>query len=187
MIYISHKLGFNEYEIKENITTIFLQNKKGEKFETIIDTEDLSKVRRLGLHWHPQWLANPKKYYVAATEYVGGSGVSKSKTWKLHSVVMNAKSGETVDHINHEPLDNRKENLRIASINKNTKHRADKNSNNHSGYRNVSRGGKWWKVQLMVDGKNTILKKFPLDELEEAGVYAKKMRQKYYGEFQGLG
>jgi len=42
-----------------------------------------------------------------------------------------------------------------------------------------------WLVQLRVEGRNTCLKKFPLEQLEEAGVFAEEMRQKYYGEFAG--
>ncbi len=36
-----------------------------------------------------------------------------------------------------------------------------------------------------MNGKNTVLKKFKENELEEAGKYAKKMRKELYGEFAG--
>ena len=42
-----------------------------------------------------------------------------------------------IDHINHNTLDNRLENLRITINNKNSKNRRHKNSNNKTGYRNV--------------------------------------------------
>ena len=45
---------------------------------------------------------------------------------------------------------------------------------------------KQWKVQLQVDGKGKILGMFPEDKLEEAGRFAEKMRQKYYGEYAGF-
>jgi len=90
-----------------------------------------------------------------------------------------------VDHKNHNTLDDRKENLRVTIVDKNSKHRKSKNSNNKSGYRNVSKRDKWWIVQLQIEGENTILKKFPLDQLDEAGAYAELMRQKYYGEYAG--
>jgi hypothetical protein len=40
-------------------------------------------------------------------------------------------------------------------------------------------------VQLQINGKNTILGKFPYEQLEEAGAFAEQMRQKYYGEYAG--
>lgn len=59
--------------------------------------------------------------------------------------------------------------------------------NNRSGYRNVcwEKKSKRWIVQLQVNGKNTVLKKFKENELEEAGKYAEKMRKELYGKFAG--
>ena len=42
-----------------------------------------------------------------------------------------------------------------------------------------------WVVQLQINKKNTVLGKFPKDQLEEAGKFAEQMRQKYYGKFAG--
>lgn len=42
-----------------------------------------------------------------------------------------------------------------------------------------------WIVQLQINGKNSVLGKFPLDKIEEAGKFAEEMRKKYYGEFAG--
>ena len=90
-----------------------------------------------------------------------------------------------VDHINHDPRDNRKENLRVILPNENLKNRETRNKNNHSGYRNVAWDGSAWIVQLQVDGKGKCLGRFPKDQLEEAGKFAEEMRKKYYGEFAG--
>jgi len=40
-------------------------------------------------------------------------------------------------------------------------------------------------VQIQVNGKNTRLKNFPEDQVDEAGKYAEEMREKYYGNFKG--
>lgn len=69
----------------------------------------------------------------------------------------------------------------------NTKHRKGKNSNNVSGYRNVTYmkniKKKPYHVVLMIRGKRTTLGKF--SDVHEAGQFAEEMRQKYYGEFAG--
>lgn len=68
----------------------------------------------------------------------------------------------------------------------NTKHRKGKNSNNVTGYRNVAyikRDKHPYWVQIMINGKNTPLGKF--DDVDEAGEFAERMRQKYYKDFAG--
>jgi len=181
------KKGFNKYEIRGDIVVIFLENKKGEKFETLIDLEDLERIKGLGYHWFfertPKGI---KGRYARATVYQGYiDGKPKYKTFKLHRLIMNAKPRIQVDHIDHKTLDNRKENLRMATPSENYKNRNSANSNNTSGYRNVSKIQNKWVVQMQVDGKNKQLKRFPLNQIHEAGAYAAIMRKEIYGEFAG--
>jgi len=128
--------------------------------------------------------------YANASVYQGydENGILKiNKTYKLHRLIMGVESKVRVDHINHNTLDNRKENLRIVSIMQNAKHRESKNKNNKSGYRNVSldKRANEWMVQLQVDGKNTCFKRFPYDKVDEAGTYAKIKREEIYGIYAG--
>lgn len=92
-------------------------------------------------------------------------------------------TGILVDHINHDTLDNRKENLRAVESQANTRNRSGRNSNNVTGYRNVmyhkERKKTPYHVQLQINGKNTILGRF--SDVDEAGKFAEEMRQKYYG------
>lgn len=134
-------------------------------------------------------MPNTKSYYIRATEYLGKNEKGKYEEiiYYLNRYLLNIQKYNKckIDHVNNDSLDNRKCNLRITENKENTKNRKSKNSNNTSGHRNVSQVGKWWYVQMQVDGVNTLLRKFPLDQLEEAGAYAKEMRQKYYKEFKG--
>lgn len=100
---------------------------------------------------------------------------------------MGVENGLTVDHENHQTLDNRKENLRVLPQTYNLRHRKGANCNNTSGYRNVCwlKDKEQWCVQLQVDGKNTRLGFF--DDLDEAGKFAEQMREKYYGIYKGKG
>lgn len=99
---------------------------------------------------------------------------------------MNCPKGFEVDHKVRNGLDNRKDNLRITQRDTNEQNRKSKNINNTSGYRNVSydKSTNKYLVQLQIDGKNKCLGRF--DDIEEAGKYAKEMREKYYGEYKGF-
>lgn len=181
--------GFNPYKITGDTTIIYYTD----KFDNIImegyvDTEDLPRLKEMNLRWTAGWAKKTKSYYSKAIEYYyDKDGKRRGRTYCLNRVIMNAPKGTYVDHRGHNTLDDRKSNLRVTDNVKNSRNRKSKNSNNKSGYRNVSmRDDKWWIVQLQIEGKNTCLKKFPLDQLEEAGIYAQKMREQYYGEYAGF-
>ena len=185
--------GFNDYKIIEEITEIYVTKRNGEKYTVLIDTEDLSKLIELGYRWHLFYDPVTEDHYVHTTYYrkdengdylKDENGKRLAQTGVLlHSIIMNTRN--IVDHIDHKSLDNRKSQLRVTEHVYNTKNRKSKNSNNKSGHRNVSWNGSGWSVQIQIEGKNTTLKRFKRHQLEEAGVYAKKMREKYYGEFAG--
>ena len=67
---------------------------------------------------------------------------------RLHRLILNAKKGEIVDHINHNKLDNRKENLRIV-----TKQQNAQNRKKQCGVFKRNDSGKW-QAQIMVNYKN---------------------------------
>jgi len=175
---------FNEYIVEGDITKIII-NYKEKQMLTIIDTEDLEKVKSFGLRW---CINNSKDQYVKATKWEMINGKPKLKSYYLHILLAGIKkSGNKilVDHKDHDILNNRKENFRIVTNSQNLRNRKGKNKNNKSGYRNVCWIKDQWCVQLMVDGKNTRLGYF--DDVEEAAVFAEEMRQKYYKEYAGLG
>lgn len=119
--------------------------------------------------------------------YNGYVSVSKTTGYKrLHRLVMKVNDPKIhIDHINHNRLDNIKNNLRPSNDFYNTKHRKSKNSNNTSGYRNVSHDSKGKLIVQLQDenGKNLIWRGF--SSVEEAGVFAAKMREQLYGEYKG--
>jgi hypothetical protein len=180
------KKGFNQYKIVDNYVIIYLSGKKNKGFVTYIDLEDLEKVKEYNLSWNASWREDVKNYYAVATQYLGmENGKSKSKVIYLHRLIFdNPERNIIIDHKEGDKtLDNRKSNLRVTIQDKNLKHRNGANINNKSGYRNVCWIRNKWCVQLQVNGKNTKLGFF--DDVDEAGKFAEKMRQKYYGEFKG--
>lgn len=174
----------NNYVIDEenNIAMIELHRRNKENLWTIIDLEDLQRVINFPYTWFAKYNAPINDYYVAASEY--HPELQRSRPLHLHQFIMNTRDNH-VDHINHNPRDNRKENLRVILPKENLRNRESKNKNNHSGYRNVAWDGHKWAVQLTINGKNARLGRFPYDELEQAGKFAEEMRAKYYGEYAG--
>ena len=182
------KLSFNEYIIEGDITRILITRKDGKLFETIVNTYKIPFLKELNYHWHI-WEAKNGNYYVRYTKYFGMvDGKPKYRLPYLHHFLMDGEEYNwniVYDHINHNTLDNRVENLRVLPRKENCKNRSRTNSNNKTGYRNICEYGGKLLVQLQVDGKNKKLGTFELDELDRAIIFAEEMRQKYYGKFAG--
>lgn len=97
----------------------------------------------------------------------------------FHRFVINAKSGDIVDHINQNKLDNRLENLRIVSRSMNAFNRKNTNESGYNGVNKVY-GGKWG-VTITIDKKPTYLGSF--DNLEDAIEERRKAEIQYFGEY----
>jgi hypothetical protein len=100
----------------------------------------------------------------------------------MHRIIMNAKDREYVDHINHNRLDNRKCNLRIATK---TQNEANKKlqRNSTSGYKGVSlekRTNRW--VAYIGSNKNRKYLGLYASKEEAAKAYNKAAIE-LYGEF----
>lgn len=155
-------LGFNEYKVVDNYVIVYLRLRAGEQYETYVDLEDLQRLKDFGYHWHLSWNKKGKCYYCKCT--IRSKDIEKynRRSLYLHSYIMGLY--KQVDHINHNTLDNRKENLRVLTKDENNLYRKGANCNSVTGYRNVSYikddKKKPYHVQLQVDGKNTVLGKF---------------------------
>jgi hypothetical protein len=87
----------------------------------------------------------------------------------MHRLIMNAGADEQVDHINHDRLDCRKQNLRICSHTQNNWNRS-RNTRPKSGYIGVVIEGKQFVAQIRKDGKVVSLGRF-YDPLDAAKAY----------------
>lgn len=90
---------------------------------------------------------------------------------RLHRIIMSAALGEIVDHINGNPLDNRRCNLRIVSStinNQNAKKRRDGVTSSYKGV-HLAEMGKW-KAQIQIKGKKKSLGTFRTEK-EAAEAY----------------
>ncbi len=101
---------------------------------------------------------------------------NKGKSLKFHRVIMNPPSKMEVDHINHNPLDNRRSNLRIVTHAVNMANRG-RQTNNKSGINGVywNERAKRHYAQINVNGKRKSLGSY--ETFEEAK--AARIRAEY--------
>lgn len=91
-------------------------------------------------------------------------------------------AGKLVDHVNMNPRDNRRENLRVADKSQNGCNRGIP-ANNKSGVKGVYwiKARKRWGAAIAVNGEKVWCKLF--DNLEDARIAREKMLPLYHGEF----
>lgn len=79
-----------------------------------------------------QILLDPEDYKTFGEKYgsITKNGYVMVDRRLLHRIILNVKDRKVqVDHINHNKLDNRKENLRLCSAQENNRHRGDFKNN----------------------------------------------------------
>lgn len=115
-------------------------------------------------------------------------GYGKRTTKVMSRILMKATKGMFVDHINGDPLDNQKSNLRVCSVGENCQNRRT-NYNSESGYRGVVRN--WygesknlWVAQIYLNKKKKQIGSFVTKE--EAAVAYNNYAIKLYGKFAKL-
>lgn len=79
---------------------------------------------------------------------------SNQKTVRMHQLILAPKDGWVIDHKNRDITDNRRPNLRYATLTENN-YNAKIRKDNSSGYRGVSAYGAKWRVSYMKDGRRT--------------------------------
>jgi hypothetical protein len=141
---------------------------------TLVDDEDYEKFKK-----YP-WRKSQHGYAIIC------KAVNKrSKTFHLHREITNAPEGLYVDHINGNPLDNRKENLRLVTHSQNM-FNVKNYVTNKSGYKGVS----WhsvrnkWRARLHFKGSEIHIGLF--DSKEEAALAYNKKAMEMYGEYARL-
>lgn len=153
----------NEIVIYENHAEIIMISRdKSESGRAIIDIDDLNKI--IGIKW---------RLHTGYAKY-GSHNIT------IHRLVMNCPDNMIVDHINHNRLDNRKENLRICTKQQNT-FNSSKRVTNTSGHTGVDFNGGKWRARIKVNGEDITLGLY--QNIEDAIATRSKAIDKYFGEF----
>lgn len=99
----------------------------------LVDDEDFAAVSKF------KWSAGQGNGGVYATRMakVSVNGVRKQKQFSIHRMLMGDPEGKQVDHINHDTLDCRRANLRVATCSQNQLNRKGRQKNNTTGFRGV--------------------------------------------------
>jgi hypothetical protein len=99
----------------------------------IVDDEDFDRVNKF--KWCARWNRNEKSF--VAMRGVTQNTKILNPYILMHRFIVGARKGMFVDHINHDTLDNRKQNLRVCTNSENCMNR-NIEIRNTSGYKGVS-------------------------------------------------
>lgn len=165
----------NDYIIKDDIAIFNVYNQKSIKTgEFIIDKEDLELIR------YKKWRYSSYGYIVT------GSGKGKIK--QLSRIIFgedNIPEGYVIDHIDNNPANNRRNNLRCCTQSENVKN-LTKSCNNTSGFSGVyyDKNRNKWKGEIKYNSIRLHLKRY--DTIKEA-VYSRYVAIEYlYKEFANI-
>lgn len=145
---------------------------------TVVDSEDFKTLRNFKWFAHAQNLRGEEKIFRAARKEYGG-------TILMHRQIMNAPDGFDVDHIDMNPLNNRRANLRICTRSQNIAN-SKKRTHSKSPFKGVS----WnttamaWAARIGVGNKRVFLGYF--NTSEEAAKAYDVAANKSFGEFARL-
>lgn len=126
----------------------------------LVDDEDYDSL----MQW--KWLYT--KGYAARRKSCGANGKRRWETILMHRVIMNTPKGMSTDHIDGDPLNNQKSNLRICTHAENMRNTTNNRKNNTSGYKGVTRSkfGKRWVARIKVNNRTKHIGVF--DDIKDA-------------------
>lgn len=162
------KYDSNKFEANDDIVEITMYNKYGAELgKTLIDLEFLDIVKEY-------------KWHITARGYVRGR--NKGRRILLHRLITNAAQDMVVDHISHDKLDNRLNNLRICTHRENMMN-TPRRTNNTSGYKGVVwfKRDSLWVAQIRAEGRMINLGRYK--DINDAIDAYKSASIKYFGEF----
>ena len=132
-----------DFEIVDN-STIRLINNNLEEENVLIDKEDYDKIKYY-------------KWYISSNKYI--LSIVDGNTTRLHRYLMNiSDSNIYIDHIDNNPHNNKKSNLRISDAIKNAQNKGKRpNTNTNTKFIGIYFRGNRWKSSIGINGKSIII------------------------------
>lgn len=147
----------------------------------LVDDEDFEFLNQW--KWYAKYDVYIKGFYALRSQHVGCiDGKRRRKNIRMHRLIMERIIGraleqkELIDHKNHDPLNNCRENLRIASTRQNGQNMKRKTKSKYPGV-DWNPSSKKWRARIQINGKSKHLGVF-IDEREAAKAYEKAVREK---------
>lgn len=159
----------NAYEIRGDVTAIFLNRKDGSTLEALIDTEDLPKLQA----YTKTWYAAIRRRTIYAAINLPWKNNKPTGNILMHRVILS--DIEELDHFDSNGLNNRKYNLRDLTHSENCQ-----NLRSHVDSKSKVRGVSWfkrdskWHAQICVEGKRIHIGYF--NDLQDAETAITKAR-----------
>lgn len=163
----------NDFEIRGDITAIFLNSPKHGNSETLIDTFDLDKVKNFPNRWGMALNKEGYNFYCRGKVYLPNG---KSKTIYLHRFITDCPKGLLVDHYDHDTLNNTRKNLRLATPSENQQNRKGAEKDSSTGIRGVHwiKRDKVYLAKLRLNGEEIRLGYYKkVEEAEKAVIEAR--------------
>lgn len=161
-----HKKANNYENVGNNITKVFFNNCDNDYF--LCDSEDWNKISNI------TWMKDSSGYVY---------GVINGQNIRLHRYIMKVDNEkDEIDHIDGNPLNNIKSNLRVCSKDKNSMNQkiSSKNKSGHVGIYFDKNRGKWC-ATINANKKNIYLGRY--DSFSEAVKAREQAEEKYHGEY----
>jgi hypothetical protein len=137
----------------------------------MVDDEDFE--------WLNQW-----NWYLDSHGYATKTNNSNNSKIFMHRIIMNCPIGTMIDHIDRDPLNNRRDNLRFCNHAQNAMNKK-KGKNYSTTYKGVRiSDGKYICAQIKLNGKSIHLGTFPNEETA-ARAYDIKAKE-LFGEYARL-
>lgn len=163
----------NKYYFDEENVYITIPSKFG-NFQAVIDKIDFELVNQYKTTWTLTYRNN--KVESVQTK------IQKNKVRKvifLHRLIMGFPKDRVIDHIDRNPLNNKRNNLRVVTVNENATNLCE-NVNSITGYRNIhyesgkyrvrinhKRYGAFDTLEKAIEARNNVLPKiFPLRNMK---------------------